>query len=126
MVLLSLFLEQSSLMATDDIVIRKPKSHELSSRDELVHMATSFMAHFRFHFCHFISIWAMVIVKCETPCKTLSYTTQATTDEYGDCIFDLPSHLHGVINLEKVCSVKTIQIPKKSMCRTAPVKKHNA
>ncbi|KAE8709122.1 hypothetical protein F3Y22_tig00110332pilonHSYRG00942 [Hibiscus syriacus] len=102
---LSLFLEQSSLMATEVIVIRKPISYELSSRDEMVHLAgygeeklssvlvTGSVLCQACHHHHQLRSWpisgAMVIVKCETPCKTISYTTQATTDEYGDYIFEV-------------------------------------
>ncbi|KAE8715139.1 acyl carrier protein 3 [Hibiscus syriacus] len=40
MIVVSLFLQQSSLMAElEEIVIRKPILYELSSRDEMVHLA---------------------------------------------------------------------------------------
>ncbi|MBA0748526.1 hypothetical protein Gogos_005336, partial [Gossypium gossypioides] len=39
-------------------------------------------------------------------------------------MIDLPSHLHGVADLQKICTVKVIGIPKESMCRPAFVKKH--
>ncbi|XP_039060090.1 uncharacterized protein LOC120204069 [Hibiscus syriacus] len=138
MIVVSLLLQQSSLMA--ELVIRKPILYELSSRDEMLHMAgygeeklstvlvtgSVICEACRLH--SQLRSWpisgAMVGVKCETPCKTKSSTTQATTDEYGDFIIDLPSHLHGIANLEKICSIKIIRIPKKSMCRPALVKKH--
>ncbi|XWS15443.1 hypothetical protein CRYUN_Cryun34aG0001500 [Craigia yunnanensis] len=67
---------------------------------------------------------ALVAVKCQTACKTKSGSAQAITDEYGDFLIDFPSHLHGIPNLQKICAVKVLQIPKNSMCRPAIVTKH--
>ncbi|OMO76962.1 Pollen Ole e 1 allergen/extensin [Corchorus capsularis] len=71
-----------------------------------------------------ISVGALVAVKCQTASKSKSGSAQATTDEYGEFVIDLPSHLHGVPDLQKACEVKVLQIPKNSKCRPAFVKKH--
>ncbi|GMH05230.1 hypothetical protein Nepgr_007070 [Nepenthes gracilis] len=44
---------------------------------------------------------------------------QGITDEYGDFIIDLPSHLHAIPNLHKACFVKVLRLPKNSPCRSA-------
>ncbi|XWS19276.1 hypothetical protein CRYUN_Cryun31cG0001800 [Craigia yunnanensis] len=31
-------------------------------------------------------------------------------------LIDLPSHLHGIPNLQKICAVKVLRIPSNSMC----------
>ncbi|GAB4826459.1 hypothetical protein Ancab_033354 [Ancistrocladus abbreviatus] len=49
---------------------------------------------------------------------------RGVTDEYGDFIFDLPSHLHAIPNLDKACSVEVLRLPKYSPCRTVFVRKH--
>ncbi|OVA20136.1 Pollen Ole e 1 allergen/extensin [Macleaya cordata] len=41
---------------------------------------------------------------------------QGITDEYGDFMIDLPSHIHALPNLEKACTVRVIRLPKKSPC----------
>ena len=62
-------------------------------------------------------------VKCQTACKSKSGSAQAITDEYGDFLIDLPSHLHGIPNLQNICAIKVLRIPKNSMCRPAFAKK---
>ncbi|KOM33714.1 hypothetical protein LR48_Vigan01g327000 [Vigna angularis] len=52
-----------------------------------------------------------------------SVVARGVTDEFGEFIIDLPSQLHAVPNLEKVCSVKIDRIPKRSFCRAVGVKK---
>ncbi|KAG4143840.1 hypothetical protein ERO13_D06G217400v2 [Gossypium hirsutum] len=148
-----LFLQQTPLMAVaakleeDHFIIKnKPTLYDFSSRDEMVHLAgygeeklstVLVTGTVLCEACHQrrrrdpqpqLRSWpisgALVSVKCETPSKTKSGTTPATTDEYGDFMIDLPSHLHGVADLQKICTVKVIGIPKESMCRPAFVKKH--
>ncbi|KAJ4956354.1 hypothetical protein NE237_013137 [Protea cynaroides] len=52
-----------------------------------------------------------------------SIWSQGRTDEYGDFILDLPSHLHAIPRLEKVCFVKVVALPNNSPCRhVLPVK----
>ncbi|XP_047938376.1 uncharacterized protein LOC125186103 [Salvia hispanica] len=47
------------------------------------------------------------------------------TDGSGKFAVDLPSHLHAVPNLEKVCHVRVVHIPPTSPCRKACAAKHN-
>lgn len=49
---------------------------------------------------------------------------RGVTDEFGDFMVDLPSQLHAIPNLEKVCTVKIHRIPKASLCRPTHVKRH--
>jgi len=51
-----------------------------------------------------------------------STVARGVTDEFGEFIVDLPSQLHAIPNLEKVCSVKIHRIPK-AICRAVGVKK---
>ncbi|KAK7387664.1 hypothetical protein VNO78_22452 [Psophocarpus tetragonolobus] len=47
------------------------------------------------------------------------------TDEFGEFMIDLPSHLHAIPNLEKLCTLKIHRIPKASLCgRPLHVSKH--
>ncbi|KAK7303419.1 hypothetical protein RJT34_14325 [Clitoria ternatea] len=41
-----------------------------------------------------------------------SKVAQGVGDEFGDFIVNLLSHLHAIPNLEKICRVKILQIPK--------------
>ncbi|OWM83315.1 uncharacterized protein LOC116202233 [Punica granatum] len=67
---------------------------------------------------------AVVAVNCRTHEKDLnSNSTQGITDEYGDFMIDLPSHLHAIPKLEKKCTVKLLRVPKNSPCRPAYVRK---
>ncbi|XP_073156240.1 uncharacterized protein [Henckelia pumila] len=47
-----------------------------------------------------------------------------STDSYGEFQIDLPSHLHAIPNLEKVCYVKAIHLPKNSPCKQGFTGKH--
>ncbi|KAG5011328.1 hypothetical protein HKD37_07G020544 [Glycine soja] len=71
---------------------------------------------------------ASVAVNCQShgrKWKGKSMVARGVTDEFGDFMIDLPSHLHAIPNLEKVCTVKIHRIPKASLCRAAHVmKKH--
>lgn len=68
---------------------------------------------------------ASVAVSCHPGRKTRkSNWVSGTTDEYGDFLIDIPSHLHGIPNLEKICLVKVLQLPKSSLCRQAFTGKH--
>lgn len=69
---------------------------------------------------------ALVTVYCHNSHRKTITKTQAFTDEYGDFMVDLPSHLHAIPNLDKTCSVKVLRMPKNSLCRPAYVKKHKA
>ncbi|XP_059624833.1 uncharacterized protein LOC132268112 [Cornus florida] len=64
---------------------------------------------------------ASVAVSCLVCRKTKkSILIRGTTDEYGDFLIDLPSHLHAIPNLEKICLVRVLQLPKDSLCRPDP------
>ncbi|KAJ7967838.1 Pollen Ole e 1 allergen/extensin [Quillaja saponaria] len=61
---------------------------------------------------------ALVVVNCHASRKkSKSSVAQGLTDEFGDFIIDLPSHLHAIPNLEKLCSVRVLRIPNKSLCK---------
>ncbi|CAA3019382.1 uncharacterized protein LOC111408172 [Olea europaea var. sylvestris] len=60
---------------------------------------------------------AQVAVICNTSGKTRKIWAKGTTDEYGEFIIELPSHLHAIHNLEKICLVKVFHLPKRSACR---------
>ncbi|GMI72253.1 hypothetical protein HRI_000894600 [Hibiscus trionum] len=134
MIVVSLLCQQSSSAAElEEMAI----SYELWSREEMVQLGgygedklstVLITGSVVCQACHHHRSWpipgAMVAFKCETLSKIKSSTIQTTTDEYGDFTIDLPSHLHGTTNLEKMCSVEIIRIPKKSMCQPTLVKKH--
>ncbi|KAL8117950.1 uncharacterized protein LOC141723451 [Apium graveolens] len=68
---------------------------------------------------------ASVAVSCQAGRKTRqSNRIQSTTDENGDFLFDIPSNLHGIPNLEKICCVSVLQLPKSSPCKPAFTRKH--
>ncbi|XVF28067.1 hypothetical protein REPUB_Repub14bG0163700 [Reevesia pubescens] len=134
-------------MADQLAAVKKPILYEFSSREEMVQMAGygeeklstvlvtgSVLCEACLHgYAHQepqLRAWpisgALVGVECQTACKSKSGSAQAMTDEYGDFLIDLPSHLHGIPNLQKICVVKVLGIPKNSMCRPALVmKRHN-
>ncbi|KAJ4957033.1 hypothetical protein NE237_013816 [Protea cynaroides] len=61
---------------------------------------------------------AKVAITCKKGRKMRkSICAQGRTDEYGDFIIDLPSNLHAIPRLEKVCFVKVVALPKNSPCR---------
>ncbi|KAL7615754.1 uncharacterized protein LOC111905485 [Lactuca sativa] len=63
---------------------------------------------------------ASMMVSCNTGKKTSkSDWTKGRTDEYGDFLIDLPSHLHAVPNIEKKCIVRILHLPKTSPCHQA-------
>ncbi|XP_045815178.1 uncharacterized protein LOC123908549 [Trifolium pratense] len=72
---------------------------------------------------------ALVAVNCESHAserKGKSMVAKGVTDEFGDFMVDLPSYLHAIPNLEKICRVKVHRVPKGLLCRPARhVKKHN-
>lgn len=65
---------------------------------------------------------ALVSVNCQshaTERTGKSMVANGVTDEFGDFMVDLPSYLHAIPNLEKICRVKVHKIPKGSLCRPA-------
>lgn len=60
---------------------------------------------------------ALVGAVCHTNKKDKNPSwAKAVTDKYGEFMIDLPSHLHGIPNLDNVCSVKILELPKDSPC----------
>ncbi|QHO51129.1 hypothetical protein HN51_002876 [Arachis hypogaea] len=63
---------------------------------------------------------ASVAVNCHSNGRKRRGRTAAVavgvTDEFGDFMVELPSYLHAIPNLEKICRVKINEIPKGSMC----------
>ncbi|XP_077216707.1 uncharacterized protein LOC143851242 [Tasmannia lanceolata] len=67
---------------------------------------------------------ALVAVTCKTGRKRGNVKgARASTDEYGDFIIDLPSHLHAIPKLDKLCMVRVLRLPKSSSCRQGFLKK---
>ncbi|XP_041025164.1 uncharacterized protein LOC121265563 [Juglans microcarpa x Juglans regia] len=123
------------------VATRENPLFELSSREELVQIAGygeerlstvlvtgSILCEACVHGDPHIRVWpisgAMVAVNCHKHGrKCRSGLAQGVTDEFGDFIIDLPSHLHSIPNLEKTCSIKVLRIPKNSPCRPTSVRK---
>ncbi|CAH8376268.1 unnamed protein product [Eruca vesicaria subsp. sativa] len=55
---------------------------------------------------------ATVAIKCHTGFKKRSNLIKAVTDDFGEFVIHLPSHLHAIPNLEKSCFIKPIHVPK--------------
>ncbi|CAN8317469.1 unnamed protein product [Cochlearia groenlandica] len=55
---------------------------------------------------------ASVAIKCHTGFKKRSKWVKAVTDEYGEFVIHLPSHLHAIPHIEKACFVKPLHVPK--------------
>ncbi|XP_044461418.1 uncharacterized protein LOC123192823 [Mangifera indica] len=67
---------------------------------------------------------ALVTVNCHNSNRRTISNSQAVTDEYGDFMIDLPSHLHAITHLEKSCSVKVLRVPRNSLCRPTYINRH--
>lgn len=67
---------------------------------------------------------ASVGVFCGSSGKTRRSWARNTTDEDGDFLIDLPSHLHAIPNLEKTCLVKVLRLPRNTICEHAFTGKH--
>ncbi|KAJ0081714.1 hypothetical protein Patl1_09593 [Pistacia atlantica] len=67
---------------------------------------------------------ALVTVYCHNSHRRTISKSQAVTDEYGDFMIDLPSHLHAIPHLEKSCSVKVLRLPRNSLCRPTYINRH--
>ncbi|XP_076925970.1 uncharacterized protein LOC143588983 [Bidens hawaiensis] len=64
-------------------------------------------------------------VSCVTKKKTSkSDWITGTTDEYGDFLIDLPSHLHAIPAMENKCCTRIINLPKDSPCYQAFTGRH--
>ncbi|XP_076907848.1 uncharacterized protein LOC143564461 [Bidens hawaiensis] len=63
---------------------------------------------------------ASMAFSCVTNKKTSkSDRVTGTTDEYGDFLIDLPSHLHAIPDMENKCCTRIINLPKDSPCYQA-------
>ncbi|KAG8365334.1 hypothetical protein BUALT_Bualt18G0093900 [Buddleja alternifolia] len=69
---------------------------------------------------------ASVAVFCGTSGRKKKSWARGSTSSYGEFLIDLPSHLHAIPNLEKICLVKVLHLPKSSPCRRAFTGKHKA
>ncbi|KAM5588936.1 hypothetical protein ABKV19_007078 [Rosa sericea] len=68
---------------------------------------------------------AVVSVNCRVGGRKRKLSrSQGVTDEYGDFMIDLPSDLHAVPNLDKLCCARVIRVPKNTQCKAAFVKRH--
>ncbi|KAL5715603.1 hypothetical protein ACHQM5_017402 [Ranunculus cassubicifolius] len=69
---------------------------------------------------------ALVGILCKNGKKNMKHTwaEEAGTNEYGDFLIDLPSHLHAIQSLEKACFVKVLRLPKISPCKRVPNKNY--
>ncbi|KAJ0236766.1 Pollen Ole e 1 allergen and extensin family protein [Hirschfeldia incana] len=61
---------------------------------------------------------ATVGIKCHTGSRKRSEWIKAVTNELGKFTIDLPSHLHAIPDLDKVCSIKLLSVPKPYQCST--------
>ncbi|ESQ52713.1 hypothetical protein EUTSA_v10017342mg [Eutrema salsugineum] len=55
---------------------------------------------------------ATVAIKCHTGFKKRSKWVKAVTDDFGEFVIHLPSHLHAIPHLEKACFIKPVHVPK--------------
>ncbi|KAE8637362.1 uncharacterized protein LOC116401783 [Cucumis sativus] len=64
---------------------------------------------------------AMVGVNCHNTGKNSKSSdwVHGVTDEFGDFVIDIPSHLHATRSFENVCSIKILRTPKNTHCRPA-------
>ncbi|CAA2981878.1 Hypothetical predicted protein [Olea europaea subsp. europaea] len=68
---------------------------------------------------------ASIAVFCGTSSsETRKSYAMGKTNGYGEFHIDLPSHLHAIPNLEKICLVKVLHLPKTCSCRHAFTGKH--
>ncbi|VVB12767.1 unnamed protein product [Arabis nemorensis] len=54
---------------------------------------------------------ATVGMKCHNGFRRRSKWIKAVTNELGQVVIDLPSHLHAIPDLEKACFIKPLSIP---------------
>ncbi|KAK6124750.1 hypothetical protein DH2020_041502 [Rehmannia glutinosa] len=67
---------------------------------------------------------ATVAVFCGTRGNIKKSWVKGSTDSFGNFLIDLPSHLHAIPNLEKICHVKVVHLPKSCTCRQPFTGKH--
>ncbi|XP_060185987.1 uncharacterized protein LOC132615400 [Lycium barbarum] len=67
---------------------------------------------------------ASVGVFCGSSGKERRSWARNNTNEDGDFLIDLPSHLHAIPNLERACLVKVLHLPRNTICEHAFRGKH--
>ncbi|GER33811.1 pollen Ole e 1 allergen and extensin family protein [Striga asiatica] len=67
---------------------------------------------------------ATVAVLCGSSRKRKKSWARTGTDDSGNFLIDLPSHLHAIPNLEKICHIKVVRLPKTSPC--CSMRKHKS
>ncbi|CAH8265390.1 unnamed protein product [Arabidopsis lyrata] len=55
---------------------------------------------------------ATVAIKCHTGFQKRSKWIKGVTNDFGEFVIHLPSHLHAIPQLEKACFIKPIHVPK--------------
>ncbi|KAF9610101.1 hypothetical protein IFM89_019966 [Coptis chinensis] len=70
---------------------------------------------------------ALVAISCKSGRRKMKVNdwAQEITNEYGDFLIDLPSHLHAIPYLERACVVKVLRVPKNSPCKRIRVRQSN-
>ncbi|VFQ97810.1 unnamed protein product [Cuscuta campestris] len=72
---------------------------------------------------------AWVVVSCKTDEKEKKLLgrrrwggieEEKKTDENGEFLIDLPSHLHAIPDMEKACTVSVVRLPNDSACNNHP------
>ncbi|KAF6145090.1 hypothetical protein GIB67_013441 [Kingdonia uniflora] len=122
-------------LALPSIARRENQSIDLSGREEFVEMAGygeeklssvvvtgTVLCETRLdsEVCALPVSGATMAVSCKISRKSMKSSWAKTkTDEYGEFIIDLPSHLHALTDLHKKCSVRVLRLPKKSPCSHA-------
>lgn len=55
-------------------------------------------------------------MKMNTKTMKYSWTARGSTDSSGEFQIDVPSHLHAIPNLEKICHVRVVHLPTTCPC----------
>ncbi|EOA17607.1 hypothetical protein CARUB_v10005967mg [Capsella rubella] len=59
---------------------------------------------------------ATVGIKCRSGHKKRSKWIKGVTNDLGQFVIDLPSHLHAIPDLNKACIIKPLSVPKPYQC----------
>ncbi|ESQ55712.1 hypothetical protein EUTSA_v10026465mg [Eutrema salsugineum] len=59
---------------------------------------------------------ATIGIKCHTGIRKRSNWIKAVTNDLGQFVIDLPSHLHAIPDLDKACLIKPLSVPKQFRC----------
>ncbi|XP_039136954.1 pollen-specific protein C13-like [Dioscorea cayenensis subsp. rotundata] len=69
---------------------------------------------------------AKIRVGCKHEGKKKMEWIDGSTDEYGEFMVDIPSHLHAIPRLEDACKVRVFNVPKSSRCGNPNAMKRKA